>query len=163
MDASPASRHAMSSTTKGVLAVLGGVALLAGGVLAGVWLEKPAKASSPKPGPNTTPVWQPVAPNADGSITVPAGTTFALSVLSTSPNFATFTADMTAALAAGAVTSSQGFWPVPLGSAAPPGWPAADQGGTLAARYSGVSGSAGWTLSAADAAGASVWIVTGYV
>jgi uncharacterized membrane protein YfcA len=127
------------------------------------------KAAAALPPAQQNPIWAPVSPGADGSITIPASTAFALSMLGTNPNLAQVTTDLAAAITGTspavtptAVGSTNG-WPIPPGTPLPAGWPTQDQGGTVATRWLGATSATGpLTITSADAIGMSAFILTGF-
>jgi hypothetical protein len=141
----------------------GGAALATVLVAFGIYEEvkkKPPSSSGP-----TNPVWQAVAPAADGSFTFAPNQTYALSMLSTAGTGAAVqqvSTDLSAAAAAGTISPTQGLFPAPVGTAAPTGWPAGDNAGVAGARWEFVGMGSGYTLPASDAGGVSAWILTGY-
>jgi hypothetical protein len=123
-----------------------------------IWYEE--KKSSTPAGPSK-PVWAALAPASDGSYTIPAGTGFAVSSLSSNPNLAALTTAMQSLASSGAAMQTGGY-PYPAGSPAPAQWPAGDQGGNAATRWGGSMGQTAGVIPAAAASGVSVWTITGY-
>ena len=109
----------------------------------------------------TKPVWVSLAQASDGSVTVPANTTFAISSLVSNPNIAALTTALSSAASSNAISPTTGLWPAPPGSGPPVNWPAGDNAGNAATRWSGATGTSGFVLPNAN--GASVWTVVGFV
>src|ERR1700734_503389 len=72
-------------------ATVGALAGAALGAATASGIQHYAKSPAALPLVSQTPIWAPVSPGADGSITIPASTAFALSMLSTNPNLAQVT------------------------------------------------------------------------
>jgi hypothetical protein len=154
----------MKGSTKMALILGSGLALLGGAIGIGVWVHKRSSAPAKPSGP-TQPVWASLALASDGSISIPASTSFAISYLAANPNAPYLNTALGVAGAAGSgiATPTPGMYPQPPGQPAPQFWPAGDNGGTGAVRWSGVvSGGAPLLIPAALASGVSVWVVTGF-
>ena len=150
----PKASHKLAFILAGAVAALGAV------IGAVAYFGKSAAQATPT-GP-TKPVWAPLAPAADGSFTIPKGSTFAVSVLSggNPAQFALVSTFMAGLAAAGQVSATAGNYPAVQGTT-PPGWPAADNGGTAATRWTGVTQQA-VTIPAPNAQAMSIWLLTGF-
>lgn len=133
-------------------------AAVVAGAVGLIWYEE-KKAPAP-PGP-TKPVWSGMDPKIDGSYTIPANTTFAVSAPTSSPGLAALTAAMTAGSAVSGFGMATGGYPYPVGSPPPANWPADDVRGPASVRWSGATGGSPLTIPAA-AAPVAVWYVTGF-
>jgi hypothetical protein len=143
------------------------------GVGAAVLLTRGSSSATPSSAPGTppgqVPVWSQLTPVANPSntstymVSIPAGSTFAFSDVSTDPNLATIVAGLNQAAGNGTVAAGQTYQ---VGTAAPSFWPQ-DGMGTSAYRTSGVAQTAfnlslGPLSGSSPATGPQVWVVTGY-
>jgi hypothetical protein len=149
-----AAHKPMSSTAKAVWSLLGGLAVLAGGITVGVLVSKPKKSSGGGTLP-TSAVWTKLVPDSTGKVGLPANATFALSLPSSDPAASTIGEALAALQTAGNISSVQGYG---VNQALPPGYP--DDGlGTQAYRATGVVGATAFMLPVNQSM--QVWIVTG--